>query len=224
METPLLFFVEVGKYLIVGYVIALLGRAVAARIAGPQAGLVLGTALISISIPLPRHSKGDPESENDAETENTETLGNTGNSSVSLPETPEIVSLSSKGDTWPALRMTPEERDELLRTRHEAIALLDRCVKFYRETGKADDGTIPRYNDINMQAELRGAIVNTLVYSGFVSVIKNKRTFVVPEIGTCAGLMYLLINNKRRVYPVGYAERNKELLDSAVSALPEVKR
>jgi hypothetical protein len=79
----------------------------------------------------------------------------------------------------------------------------------------------PRYDKIAMKAETRGAIVDALEYSEVVSKMPNKRTFVVPEIGTCAALMRLIVENRKRVYPVGYCERQKELLDGAINALPE---
>jgi hypothetical protein len=116
--------------------------------------------------------------------------------------------------------MTPAERAELLATRHEAIGLLAKCSDYYK-ANPPDTGIIPRYTEIGMNAEARGLIVDNLVYSGCVSVIKNKRTFVVPEIGTCAALLRLIVSNQRRIYPVGYNERRQERLDNAVAILPE---
>ena len=221
-DTVQLIFAIIGAYLVL-----LLGRAMAARLAGPQnAEMVLNFVPFPFSIltdlisALPHAQQMDNDDENEPETGNRETLGNTGNTAGNTPAQ-EFMSISYNGEQHLAPRMTREEHAELLGARHDAIVLLDRCVKYYREANLADDGTIPRYDKINMKAEYRGAVVDMLEYSGAVSKIPNKRTFVVPEIGTCALLMQMIINNRLRVYPVGYAERKQAILDSAVQSLPE---
>lgn len=214
--------VVVGAYLVL-----LLGRAMAARLAGPQnAEMVLNFVPFPFSIltdllnALPRSRQMDDDQSNEPETVNTETLGNAGNTVGNTAE-PQFMTVTDLGMQKIVPRMTREEHAELLNARHDAIVMLDRCVKYYRDSQSEDDGTIPRYDKISMKAEHRGAIVDMLVYSGAVSKIPNKRTFVIPEIGTCAMLMKLIIDSRLRVYPVGYAERKQALLDSAVQAIPE---
>ena len=132
---------------------------------GNHAPLVLGAALVSVSIPLPQRRGGDL-SEDEAETGNTETAENGQNSQEN---TVELMTVSDLG--WPSViaKMTPAEAAELRQFQHRAIALLDRCIKHYRETGTTDDGTIPRYDKIQMNAEQRGAIVDALEYSEVAS-------------------------------------------------------
>ena len=225
MLDPFEFTFRAGAALVLLYILVMVGRAVAARIAGTNAGLVLGASLLTISLPTFPSRGGADDHELEGETGNRETLGNTGNGTVSLPETAELMQVSELGKPYLTTRMTGAERAELMTTRHEAIALLDRCCRFYKESGKPDDGTIPRFDVLKMSAEDRGAIVKNLEYSEAVSIIKNKRTFVAPEVASsCAALMQLIVSNRKRIYPVGYCERQKELLDSAVNALPEVVR
>jgi hypothetical protein len=209
-----------GAVLLAGYILLMVGRAVAARIAGEHAELVLSPSLVSIYVPLPQRGAVGNEG-NGVNTDNTATAGNT----EIQPDTgSDMLSLSANGDTWPVLRMSAAERDELQKVRHESIALLQRCVTYYADGHLTDDGTIPRFDLLKMSSKSRGEIVSNLEYSGVVSVVKNSRTFVIPEISTCALLMASLVSNQRRVYPVGYAERKQELLDAAVNALPEVQR
>lgn len=220
MEAPFNYVVYIVGILAGYQVIVMLGRAISARIAGPYAQAVSGP-LISISIPLPRHSSDDDQSD-EMETGNTETLGNTENACVSQCDEPVSMAFSDMGERKALPVMTHEERSELLKCRNDALILLSRCIDYNKATSTPDFGVIPRYDKIKMKAEYRGAAVDILEYSGMVSKTKNK-TFVVPEIGTCEALFNLIRRNERRVYPVGYAERKQAILDSAVAALPHTK-
>jgi len=198
------------------YVVLMLGRALAARIAGDHAELVLSPSLISIYVPLLQRGAGGNEG-NSSSTDNSATPDS---AELQQDTGPDTLALTANGVTIPVTRMTGKERDELQAARHEAIGLLQRCVSFYKESGMVDDGTIPRFDLLKMSSDGRGAIVRSLEYSGWVSVVKNSRTFVIPEINSCALLMSSIVSNQRRVYPVGYAERKQELLDAAVQGLP----
>lgn len=217
--------------IIASYLALLMGRAIAARIAGQNnAEMVLNFVPFPFSIltdlvsALPHSRQMDDDQESDEETGNTETpensgntLGNTAGNSVSQ----EFMSLNYNGGQHLAPRMTREEHAELVGVRHDAIALLDRCVKYYHDTQTVDDGTIPRYDKISMKAEHRGTIVDNLWYSTYVVKTKN-RTYTDPQyFTTCAALMQAIINNRVRVLPMGYAERKQDILDSAVQILPE---
>ena len=196
-----------------------IGLAFAARVAGDHAQLVLGMALVSVRFPTPPRwmlAQGDET----GETDNRETPENTEETPGNSDDEPSLLAMTAGGNTTLTTRMTRAEHDELLACRHAAITLLDRCVKYYLENGVTDDGTIPRYDKIAMKSELRGGICDSLEYSGLVSKIPNKRTFVIPEIGSCAALMALIVANRKRVYPVGYTERQADLLAAAVQALP----
>jgi hypothetical protein len=227
---------EVIKYAVGAYALILITRAVAARIAGPNAPLVLNMPLIA----LPHWQSLGTKSEFDKETDNTTTLENTEEHLKEHWETPQetlpAVEVMAAGGLVPSpiiTKMDREEREELLRVRHEAIALLQRCVEYYqvkhedKKSGEmvkiTDNGTIPRYDELGMSSDNRGKICHNLEESGLVSIVKNHSTFVVPEIGTCAALMSLLIRNQKRVYPAGYSQRRQKLLDSAVAALPEAQ-
>ena len=222
---PLDFFFQFAAAFVISLIALTLGRALAARIAGPNAGLVLSGPIISINIALPHRREVEEDQEDDGETGNTETgetLGNTpGNTSVSPVST--VFEANDMGERKLLPRMTSDERNELLACRNSALILLSRCVDYYKVKQEQDIGVIPRYDKIGTKAEYRGQIVDTLEYSGFVSKTKNK-TFVVPEIGTCTALFELIRSNQRRVYPIGYAERKQAILDSAVNALPEYER
>jgi hypothetical protein len=134
---------RVGAALVGLYVLIMVGRAIAARIAGTHAPLVLGVSLLTISLPPLPNRAGADDHELEGETGNRETLENAGNGSVSQPDTVELMQISEVGTPYLTTRMTGAERAELLQVRHEAIILLDRCVKYYRENNKTDDGTIP---------------------------------------------------------------------------------
>jgi len=215
--------IQIGGALVLCYCALMIGRAIAARIAGDKYEAVLGMALISISVAALPNRRGESSNENEMETDNTTTQDNTGKHGETLLETPQVMSAHGLVSSPVIVKITDEEEQELLQVRHEALDLLARCVKYYQDNETVDDGTIPRYDEIKMKSSYRGAICKNLEYSGWVSIIKNQRTFVVPEIGTCATLRRSIIDNRRRVYPVGYAERQKELRDSAVLGLPETK-
>lgn len=207
---------QVGGALVLCYCGLMIGRAVAARIAGDNADAVLGMALISISIPLPRREK-ETVDEKQAETDNTITAENTGEQ----PKTPDFMAVSNIGAKSIVPSMTREEHEELIRVRHEAIGLLNKCVMYYQSARLPDDGTIPRYDKLKMNADDRGKIVDNLWYSTYIVKTKNK-TYTDPAyFATCQSLMRAIIANKAKVYPMGYSERKQELIDSAVMALPE---
>lgn len=217
---PLIFPIELLKYFFAGYLLLLLGRAVAARIAGPHAELVLGTSLITISIPpLPRRSDDDGE-EDDEETGNRETLETPGNTRETAGETPDLT-VAYAGEQHLVPRMSREEYHELVNVRLQAIGLLDRCVKYYRDNQIADDGIIPRYDKIHMKAEDRGKTVDDLWESGYIIKNPNKTSTDPAYFPTCASLMQAIIDKRARVYPMGYLERKRQIRDSAVMALPE---
>lgn len=213
--------------LILGYILIRVGRTIA-RWFEKHLEVNGVTYVLTADGPTPLLLKaGDDQQDPVLETGNTETPGNTGNTesgSVSNAEESEFLPVTNQGHPSSVLRMTQDERDELLQTRHEAIGLLAKCVDYYRANQRTDLGQLPRYDDIGMNAEQRGYIVDNLEYSGCVSKRKNKPTLVVPEIGTCAELMRLIVQNKKRVYPVGYHERRQARLDSAVMALPEARQ
>ena len=206
------------------YVVILIGRAGAARIAGDGDRAYHALALMPpITIFQLASPTAPPENEdhleNARETGNTKTVenghGNTENSDF------ELIPYSDRGKDKPLLIMTPDERAELMTVRHEAIGLLSKCVEYYKHTGELDTGVIKRYNDLGMNSEKRGLIVDNLVYSGIASVINNKRSFIVPEIGTCTVALDLIVTNLRRVYPVGYHDRKQQRLEQAVQLLPQ---
>jgi hypothetical protein len=219
--------VQLGGAMALCYSVLMIGRGIASRIAGDNASLVLGMSLVSISFatPLPRLREENNQAESN-ETENAETPENSGNTTVSTVS--EYMAVSDAGTRSMVKRMTAEERQELLLTRNNAIGLLAHCIDYYKSGNKIDDGRIPRYNHIKMGAKQRQEICRTLEYSGLLSIVQGDKTIVVPEhegvrIGTCEALMKLIIANQKRVYPVGYCERGKDLLDSAVMGLPEVE-
>lgn len=205
-----------------GYSVAMIGRAVACRIAGPQAGAVLGMSILTLNFatPLPRLRSGNDQAESN-ETENSETGENSRNGAVSTVS--DYMSVSDQGQQSIVKRMTPEEMAELRDTRNNALALLARSIDYYKTSKKIDTGIIPRYNHVGMGSDQRQRIARDLEYSGLVSIITSSKTTVVPEIGTCSALLLLIRDGKKRVYPEGYCERGKALLDSAVNALPEVE-
>lgn len=222
---------------VVCYNSLLLGRAIAARIAGDNAYLALSAPLFAIVAPLP-HRKGDDNDENNMETGNTatrETLGNSvGNTDLTTVSAVPMMQVTSAGrvSIVPSLSKAEidamrAERDELDALRHDAIGLLDRCIKYYKDNGKTDEGTIPRYDKIGMKSENRGVIVNALWYSGLVNKTQN-RTWVNEESlaglgysATCAALLHVIAYKRVKVFPVGYNERKHKTLDSAFDALPE---
>lgn len=209
----------VGGAFVLCYCLLMIGRAIAARIAGDKYEVVLGMSLITITVPALPRLRGESSNESTPETGNTETLENTGNTGETLPAMAEYMAVSDMGAQKLLPRMTADELMELRRCRHMAMELLARCLKYYESVGEKDTGIIPRYDKIGMKAEYRGQIVDMLEYSEVVSKIANKKTFVVPEIGTCAALMDLIRLNRKKVYPVGYCERAQALEQSAVNAL-----
>lgn len=228
---PIQFVIELGKWLIAGYLLILLGRAVAARIAGDHADSVLDSSLITIPITvtlaLPHRNQKDNDQKNDGETGNRETPDDTGNSGETPGETPDdtgLMTLGYAGEQHLAPRMSRQEHHELIAARNDAIGLLDRCVAYYRENQVADNGVIPRYDKIHMKPELRGAIVDSLWYSQWVVKSPNKTSVDPAYFPTCKDLMQAIIDKRARVYPMGYLERKKQLLDSAVQGLPELER
>lgn len=228
---PLDFFFQFAAAFVAAIIALTLGRAIAARIAGPHADALLNTPIIPISlslnIALPHRREVEEDHGNDMETGNTETAGNTGetqgNSAVSLPQTSQTFEANDLGTHKTLPVMSREELSELRACHNDALTLLARCMDYYKAQNETDFGIIPRYDKIRMKAEYRGQIVDMLEYSGVVSKTKNK-TFVVPEIGTCTALFNLIHTDKRRIYPVGYAERKQAVLDSAVNALPGYER
>lgn len=243
------FVVELGKWFVIAYLVILLGRAVAARIAGNNAQLVLGSSLMTINIhlpeflqhmfPLPRRSSDDDQ-ESDEETGNTETPGNTGNTTVSAVS--EYMTVNDSSGSRLVKRMTKDEFDEFVDVRNDALDLLRLCIEYHRLMHEPDDGLIPHYSAFKKRAEMntgigadtRGKIVKNLEYSGLVSVIDRKSTRVVPAIdidsghpiiiGSCSELVKLITRGRVWVYPDGYNERKQALLDSAVAALPGNER
>jgi hypothetical protein len=215
--------VQIGAAVSTSLSLLFIGRGIAARIAGPNAAAVLGMALVSVSFgsPLPRRRVETDQAESN-ETDNGETVGNGGNATVSTVS--DYMMVSDNGAQSLVKRMTAAERSELLLTRNNAIGLLAHCVDYYKANSKIDDGRIPRYNHIKMGAKQRQDICATLEYSGVLSIFPGDKTIVVPEVGTCEALMRLIIEGKKRIYPVGYCERAKELMDSAVMGLPEVMK
>lgn len=220
---PLDFVVQILAVGVGAYSALLLARAIAARIAGQNAPLVLGGPLISISIPLPRRSTDDDD-EDDGETGNRETAETPGNSRETAGETPDLVSLGYAGEQHLVPRMSREEYHELVAVRQQAIGLLDRCVTYYRENQMADDGVIPRYDKIHMKSEDRGKIVDNLWESGYIIKNPNKTSTDPAYFPTCSSLLQAIIDKRARVYPMGYLDRKRQRLDDAIAALPEHKR
>lgn len=228
---PIQFVIELMKWGIAAYLVLLLGRAVAARIAGEHAESVLDSSLITIPITvtlaLPHHNQKDNDQELAEETGNRETPDNTGNSGETPGETPDdagLMTLGYAGEQHLAPRMSRQEHHELIKARNEAIGLLDRCVKYYREKQKTDDGVIPRHDKIHMQPELRGTIVDSLWYSQWVVKAPNKTSVDPAYFPTCNDLMLAIRDGRARVYPMGYLERKQAMLNEAVQALPELER
>jgi hypothetical protein len=208
---------EVIKYVVIAYALILITRAVAARIAGPNAPLVLNMPLIA----LPHWQSLGTIDESDEETDNTETAGNTENTTVSTIPAVEYMMTGGLVEHNLIKKITPDEARELREARSNAMGLLSLCCDFYAKANTPDIGIIPRYNKIGIGAQQRQAIIDTLEYSGLVSVMRNSKTIVVPEIKTCAALLKLIRDNRKRVYPLDFCERGQKLLDSAVAALPE---
>lgn len=244
------FVIELGKWFIAAYLVLLLGRAIAARIAGDHAESVLDASLITIPITvtlaLPHRQSGESNQENARKTENTETPENTGNTAVSTVS--EYMTVTDNGISRLVKRMTPEEHQEFTKVRNDALDLLRLSIEYHQIMGEPDDGLIPHYMafknktktkgkmamNIGIGAQTRGKIVRDMEYSGLVSVIDRKSTRVVPIkdpdsdhpilIGSCTELAKLITRGRVWVYPDGYNERNQLLTDSAVQALPELER
>lgn len=211
---------QAGGALVLCYCALMIGRAIAARIAGDHAEEVLGMSLISITLPALPRRRSDTVDEKQAETGNTTTPENT----KEQPETPDFMAVSNIGAKSIVPSMTREEHEELIRVRHEAIGLLNKCVTYYQDNSLTDDGTIPRYDKIKMNADDRGKIVDNLWYSTYIVKTKNK-TYTDPAYhASCQSLMRAIISGKAKVYPLGYSERKQELMDSAVMALPANER
>lgn len=197
-------------------------RAIASRIAGDEGRAKIALAnpgftvyLPTALLPAPRYD----DEENETETGNTATLGNSGNTGETVQD--EVFPVNSSAGTHPVLVQTREEYQELMTVRHEAIGLLNRCLNYYAESNTVDDGTIPRYDKLKMKAEDRGQIVDNLWYSTYVVKTKN-RTYTDPQyFGTCAALMQAIISNRAKVLPLNYAERRQERLNQAISQLPQ---
>lgn len=214
-----------GALLLLFFLLWYLARAVAARLAGDEGRARMALANPSFTLYLPAAllpPPRDDDDENDTETGNTTTLGNSENSPETGAET--LVMLSQNGVKSVAPAMTREEYHELVAVRQSAIGLLNRCVEYYRKNQIADDGTIPRYDKIAMNAAERGKIVDDLWDSSFVIKSQNK-TVVDPQYyKTCEALMNAIISGRAKVYPFGYTERKQRRLDDAVMALPEMTR
>lgn len=209
--------------MLIGYVV----RAIAARIAGDEGRAKMALANPSLTLyfptallPAPRYD----DDENETETGNTATPENSENNGETGGETPDLMTLGYAGEQRLAPRMSREEYHELLNIRQEAIALLDRCVKYYRDNQSSDDGTIPRYDKIHMKSEDRGRIVDNIWYSGYVIKSPNRTAIDPAYYTTCAALMKAIIDKQARIYPLGYLERKQQRLDDAVAALPANKR
>lgn len=212
----------------VGALIALtLGRALAARIAGPHAALVLGGPIISITFALPHSREREEDQESEIDTGNTDTPENTKETAGNTEETPgDMLPLvvNHSGDQHLVPRMTREEYHELIEIRVKVIDLLQKCLDYYRETGEPDKGVIPRWNKIHMQSEDRGKYVDALWYSGYV--IKSSKGTLIDQAyyPTCAALLQAVKDNQIRVYPYGWAQRKQKRHMDAAMALPENKR
>lgn len=216
-----------GVVLVLLFLALYLGRAIAARIAGDsdRAELALSNSILTVNFPFPLlPAPSHVIDGNSGETGNRETAETAGNSTVSGSDQPSPVPFNDLGEAKMLTPMTREEYQEFRDVRTGALELLARCAQYYQREQKPDNGIIPRFDKLGMQAERRGEIVASLEYSGLVSVINASKTFVVPEIGTCAALMKMIARDQRRVYPSGYAERRQQRLDDAVGALPELNR
>lgn len=204
------------------YSALLMVRAIAARVAGNNAPLVLGGPLISINFPLPRR-----ENENDqddaGETGNTETANHTGNSVETPPETSDLMTVGYQGEQHLVPRMSREEYHRLLDVRFRAIGLLEHCVKYYKDNQAADTGVIPRYDSIGMNAKNRQDAVNDLWYSSFVVKSPNQTSVDPMYFTSCGALLQAIIDKRVRVVPFNYLEDKQKLLDEAVAALPHTK-
>lgn len=222
MSDPFEFIKQIVIYGVGAAIALMIAQAIAARIAGPNA--IPTSPLIAISIALPPRRKIETDREDEQETGNRETEETLGNIPVSHALAPELMTVSDLGQQKLLPIMTHDERIELLTCRNDALILLSRCIDYYKATpAEQDFGVVPRYNKIRMKAEYRGQIVDSLEYSGIVSKLPNK-TLIIPEIGTCAAAFELIKSNRKRIYPVGYAERKQQIMDSAVHALPEFER
>lgn len=218
------FVVELGKWFVIAYLIILLGRAVAARIAGNNAQLVLGSSLITISLPaLPRRSSDDDQ-ESDEETGNTETPEYAGNTEETAGETPYFDRFNDLGEQRLVPKMSRDEYHEFVAVRVRAIDLLQRCVKYYADNQMSDNGIIPRYDKIGMKSQNRQDAVNDLWYSQYIVKAPNVTSVDPAYYPTCGTLMQAIIDKQARVYPLGYLERKKALRDAAFNALPENDR
>lgn len=210
----------------VGAIIALtLGRALAARIAGPHAGLVLSGPIIAINIALPHSREREEDQDNEIDTGNTETAGNTeetqGNTKETALSAPsDYMTVTDNSGSRSVRRFTREEYHELVEIRVKTIDLLQKCLDYYRESGETDDGKIPRWNKIHMQSEDRGRYVDALWDSGYV-LKSSKGTLIDPAyFPTCEALMLAIKENRVTVYPYGWAERMKQKHLEAAMALP----
>ncbi len=217
--------------LIVGsYLILLMGRALAARIAGDNADLALNFVPFPFSIltdlvsALPFQRRSDSDREFVEETGNTATRENTRQHEETLPETQTMMQVTDTHGQRLVQRMTDEEWDRFEVARRNAIVLLNKCILYYRDhPDEKDDGQIPRYNKLGMKSENRGAAVDDLWESGFCSK-GNSGTYIFPEVSrSCAELYQHIVKRdpKYRVYPYGYERQHAQALDDAVQALPE---
>jgi len=217
--------------LIVGsYLVLLMGRALAARIAGDNADLALNFVPFPFSIltdlvnALPYQRRESDDRIIDGETGNTETLDNTEQHGETLLETQMLMQVTDTSGQRLVPRITDEEWDRFEIARRNAIVLLNRCVLYYRDhPEEKDDGKIPRYNKLGMKSENRGSAVDDLWESGFCSK-GNSGTYIFPEVArSCAELYQHIVKRdpKYRVFPYGYERQHKDVLDSAVQALPE---
>lgn len=237
---PLDFFFQFTAVFVLGIIALTLGRALAARIAGPHAPLVLGGPIITINITLPHRREMEEDQEVDVETGNTETPGNTENTAISTVS--DYMTVTDSAGSRLVKRMTQEELIEFTKARNDALDLLKMCLEYDHKLSLPDDGTIPHYTaftkrakmEVGIGAKTRGDIVANLEYSGLVSVKDRKSTRVVPVkdpdsehpliIGSCTELIKLITRGRVWVYPDGYNERKYEQHMDAVMALPGCER
>jgi hypothetical protein len=222
MNDPIDLFVRATAVLIGAYLVLLLGRALAARIAGDHADLVLSFALISFSLPLPLRSSEDDQ-KNDAETDNTTTPGNTGKHAETPPEMQTMMKVTDVSGQRLVPEWDTQQWESFEIARRNAIVLLNKCILYYQEHPKEKDtGQIPHYKKLGMNAGNRGGAVNDLWESGFCSKGPSG-SYIHPEVArSCSELYQHIVKRdpKYRVYPYGYERQKNDTLDNAVNAIP----
>lgn len=213
--------VQLGAAMAASYSMLMIGRGIAARIAGQNAAAVLGMALVSVSFgsPLPRR-RGDED--NDEIAESTRYAGAPEYAEV-RQSTPELMQVNEAAGSYLTPRISDEEKAGIETARRNAIVLLTKCINYYKEhPAEIDNGIIPPHSDLHMGSDNRREAVNALWESGMVTK-GNKGTFINSDVAaSCAELFQHIKDRdpKYRVYPLGYFDNKKELLDSAVMDLP----